>query len=418
MTPHRSWNHRTLRRINHATSDRSPPSIQSTTRVSSGPFREAGLDLSNFQPVASTWVPLHAYDARAAWDGADPAQPNHKIDVEAAAFRGRLIYFETIYPWDQPRRQEQPPESGGARALIFILIGVILIAMVGSLVLARRNLRLGRGDRRGATRVALVYFAVRMLVWLFVEHHNGLPARELGLFFLHLSTSLFSSGFLWLLYVALEPFVRRRWPGWIISWSRLLTGDYRDPLVGRDILLGAVIGVGMTLSGLLSNVVPRWIGRPSWLPINPGSIAIGGHLFFERFGSQLSAALFQAFIALFLLLLFVVVLRRERLALVALWLLLTILTTLISQANLMMIPFTALWAFLLVFALKRYGLLVAISAIFFSHLFVFYPMTTELTAWYAADFTIALVICVGLAVYGFYTSLAGQPLFGGKLLQD
>src|SRR5713101_1637204 len=28
----------------------------------SGPFREAGLDLSNFQPVASTWVPLHAYD--------------------------------------------------------------------------------------------------------------------------------------------------------------------------------------------------------------------------------------------------------------------------------------------------------------------------------------------------------------------
>jgi hypothetical protein len=383
----------------------------------SSPFREAGLDLSNFQPVASTWVPLHAYDARAAWDGADPLQPEHKIHVEAAAFRGKLIYFETIYPWDQPLRQEQPPESGGARALTFILIGVILIAMVGSLVLARRNLRLGRGDRHGATRVALLYFTVRMLVWLFVEHHNGFPPREFSVFFLHLAGSILGSGFLWLLYVALEPFVRRRWPGWIISWSRLLTGDYRDPLVGRDILLGAVIGVGMILINILSHVAPRWIGRPSSLVINPGSIEIA-HRFFLRFATQLSAALFLAFIALFLLLLFIAVLRRERIAVVALWLLLTILTTLISRANLMMIPFTALSAFLVFFALKRYGLLTTISAIFFFHLFVFYPMTTELTAWYATDFTIALVVGIALAVYGCYTSLGGQPLFGGKLLQD
>ena len=45
-------------------------------------------------------------------------------------------------------------------------------------------------------------------------------------------------------------------------------------------------------------------------------------------------------------------------------------------------------------------------------------MTTELTAWYATDFLMALTICVALAVFGFYTSLAGQPLFGGNLLDD
>lgn len=55
---------------------------------------------------------------------------------------------------------------------------------------------------------------------------------------------------------------------------------------------------------------------------------------------------------------------------------------------------------------------------FVSHLMVFFPMTTELTAWYATNFTIALVICVALVVFGFYTSLAGQSLFGEKLLQD
>jgi serine/threonine-protein kinase len=259
-----------------------------------------------------------------------------------------------------------------------------------------------------------------MLVWLFAEHHNALPERELNLLFINMAMAVFTSSFLWLLYVALEPFVRRRWPGWIISWSRLLAGNYRDPLVGRDILIGAVIGAGMILLQILAHLSPRWIGRPSSLTINPGSEVIGTHLsfFFTRFSSQLMAGLFLAFIALFMLLLFVVVLRRERVALVTLWLLITVLTTLISEATAIMVPFTALSAFLTLFALKRLGWLVLSSAAFFAHLEIFYPMTTELTAWYATSFTIALVICLALAVYGFYTSLAGNPLFGGKLLQD
>ncbi|HWN09418.1 MAG TPA: serine/threonine-protein kinase [Pyrinomonadaceae bacterium] len=381
-------------------------------------FREADLDIAGFQSVPSTSVPLHAYDARAAWEGADPAHPEFKTRVEAAAFRGKLVYFETIYPWDQPLRQELPPERGSQRAMIFILIAIVLTTLLGSLVVARRNLRLGRGDRRGATRVALVYFAVSMLVWLFAEHHNGLPPRELQLLLLNLATSLFSAVFLWLLYVALEPFVRRRWPGWIISWSRLLAGDFRDPLVGRDILFGAVIGAGIVVVQQLAHVGPRLLGQASNLFINPGSFEIGGHQFFLRFASQLSAGLFQGFIALFLLLLFMLVLRRERLALLLLWLLLAVLTTLISQVSLTMIPFTALSAFLVVFTLKRFGLLALISAIFVSHLGVFYPVTAELTAWYATDFTIGLVICCLLVAYGFFTSLGGEKVFSVKMLED
>jgi hypothetical protein len=160
------------------------------------------------------------------------------------------------------------------------------------------------------------------------------------------------------------------------------------------------------------------LGKGSNLFINPGSFEIGGHLFFTRFAAQLSATLFQPFIALFLLLLFIVVLRRERLALLTLWLLLALLTTLISQVSLTMIPLTSLAALLVVVALKRYGLLALASAIFFSHLTVFYPVTTELTAWYATDFTMAVIICVALAAYGFYTSLGGEKLFSGKLLEE
>ena len=397
---------------------REPPAGETSEPDWLLPFREAGLDLANFQSVPSTSVPLHAYDARAAWEGADPAHPELKTHVEAAAFRGKLTYFETIYPWDQPTRQEQSPENASDRILTSILIAVYLAALVGSVLLARRNLRLGRGDRRGATRLALAYFAVLMIVWLFAEHHNGLLVREFDLFLLSLAQAVYASGFLGMLYLALEPFIRRRWPRWIISWSRLLAGGYRDPLVGRDILIGAVFGAGQILAIMLSQAGVGWIGRPPQLSLSPGVTFFGSHLFINKFATQLTAALFIAFITLFLLLLFVLVLRRERLALVAVWILLTAVYTMLAQVSLVMLLFPALSAFLLLLVLYRYGLLAAISALFLLHLSVFFPMTTELTAWYAMDFTIALVICVALAVYGFYTSLAGQPLFAGKLLQD
>ena len=47
---------------------------------------------------------------------------------------------------------------------------------------------------------------------------------------------------MWMLYLAIEPWIRRRWPHAIISWSRLISGQLRDPLVGRDILLGVTFG--------------------------------------------------------------------------------------------------------------------------------------------------------------------------------
>jgi hypothetical protein len=397
---------------------REPPGDDHSPPDWSIPFREAGLDIANFQPVRSTTAPPHAYDSRAAWDGADPAHPELKTHIEAAGFRGKLTYFETVYQWDQPTRQEQPSESSSQRALTISIIAVFLIVLFGSVLVARRNLRQGRGDRRGAARVAFFFFTARMLVWLFGEHHNGLLDREFTIFFMSLARSVFQSGFLWVLYVAVEPFIRRRWPQRIISWSRLLVGNFRDPLVGRDMLLGAVFGAAMILFSVLSFVSLRWIGRPPELSINPGSEEIGAHLFISKFASQITAGLFLAFFSFFMLLLFVTLMRRERLALIALWLLITVLGTLVVQATVPMIPIIALDSLLFVFVLYRYGLLALAFALFVSHLWVFFPITSDFTAWYATDFVISLVICLALVIYGFYTSLAGQPLFTGKLLQD
>ncbi len=397
---------------------REPPGEDHSSPDWSIPFREAGLDIANFQPVRSTTAPRHAYDSRAAWDGADPAHPELKTHIEAAGFRGKLTYFETVYQWDQPTRQEVQQESVGSRVLTFILIGVYLSALIGSAMLARRNLRLGRGDLRGATRLASAFFIVRLSVWLFAGHHNGSPVNEFELFIRSLAIALFQACFLGVLYLALEPFVRRRWPRRIISWTRLLAGGYRDPLVGRDVLIGAVFGVAILLFTMLGYTSQQWIGKPPMLATSPGASFLGAHFFFNAFASQLTAALFIAFITLFLLLLFVFVLRREWPALVALWILLTFIQSLLMQAVPAMAPFISVVTLLAIGVLYRYGLLASIFAMFVFHLWIFFPMTTELTAWYAIDFTIALAIVVGVVAYGFYRSLAGQPLFTGKLLQD
>ena len=85
-------------------------------------------------------------------------------------------------------------------------------------------------------------FALEILLWL-CRGHLVPGIDTLGVFIIAVSTALFVSGTTWMLYLALEPWVRRRWPQTIISWSRLLSGQFRDPLVGRDILFGVMLGV-------------------------------------------------------------------------------------------------------------------------------------------------------------------------------
>jgi hypothetical protein len=55
---------------------------------------------------------------------------------------------------------------------------------------------------------------------------------------------------------------------------------------------------------------------------------------------------------------------------------------------------------------------------FFVFTFVFYPVTTDFSAWYAGSTIFALAVALALMAYGFYISLAGQKLFSGDLIGD
>lgn len=382
-------------------------------------FAESGLDQSKFQPVTSIWTPPHAYDARSAWEGTYPDRPEFKVRIEAASYEGKPVFFEIIDVWDRPIEQQASFGSIRAHALVVTLLTVFITVMAVAAFLAWRNLRLGRGDRKGATRLAVFVMVAFFLRWVFASHHVASVMEALN-FVSNAQSIVFWACFFWGVYLAFEPFVRRRWPTRIISWTRLLAGGFRDPLVGRDLLIGAVFGTALILNNFyLAALVPKWLGylpRTPWFDFPPTRL-----LGFESFPSgivgQIFSSLSQPFILLFLLFVLRAVLRRDWLAALGTWLIAALALSLTHQ-TLVGVPFALFGAFLFVFCLYRFGLLAMSAASFFMHINIFYPITSEFSAWYAGDFVLVLIVALGIAVFGFYTSLAGQPLFRGSLLED
>jgi hypothetical protein len=382
-------------------------------------FAESGLDQTKFQTVPFTWTPPHEATARAAWEGSYPDQPDSKIHIEAAAFEGKPVYFEIFDAWDQPSDVQASIARFRHRALLVLLLAIFITVLLGSALLALRNVKLGRGDRKGAFRLAAFVLVVAFLRWLFTSHHVTTESEAFN-FISGVQDILFWMFFYWVVYLAFEPFVRRRWPGRIVSWSRVLAGGFRDPLVGRDILIGAVVGLGVILSNFfLASIVPRWFGYPPPIPWFdfPATQLLGIRSFAFGITQQILASLLQSFILLFFLLLLYIIVRRERVAAVAVWLIGSVAISL-THDTVLGVPFAIVGAFLVVWVLYRYGLLALISAIFFLHLVIFFPITSDFSAWYAADFVLALIIALTLAGFAFYTSLAGQPLFRGTLPDD
>jgi serine/threonine-protein kinase len=347
-----------------------------------------------------------------------PDRPDVAMRIEAAAYRGTPVYWDLIGPWTRPGRMVAYVPSAGERATAILLSALLATLIVGGAFFARRNLRMGRGDRHGAARLAFLTFAMGAVAWVFGASH--VPTFwEVGLFVMFLSFALFVSGLLWLLYISLEPFVRRRWPGSLISWSRLLAGNFRDPLVGRDVLVGCVIGVFTVLLNYGTYPVAAWMGVPQDQPIaGPPALFVGGRMIAAFAAMWIVQPLFFALAWLFMFFLLRTLLRSEWAAAVLLIVILVAGDSLPSDA-----PFlTALGSVLayaaFLFALTRVGLLALVAGFAVVGILQSFPVTTHLSAWYAGIGMVGVLLVLGLTVSGFYTSLGGQPLFGRLSLQD
>ena len=71
-----------------------------------------------------------------------------------------------------------------------------------------------------------------------------------------------------------------------------------------------------------------------------------------------------------------------------------------------------IWGFALLL-LARHGLLPLAVALCTYNLLDVYPLTTHLSAWYAGPTLFLFSVILSIAIFGFYTSTRGRPLFGG-----
>jgi hypothetical protein len=342
------------------------------------------------------------------------------VQVEAAAADGKPVYFEIATPWTRAGTRPPGPRTPIARFLFDVFLAVMVSVLAGAILLARRNFRLGRGDRSGAFRLGVFVLVVSLLTSRFTFDLAGF----LTLVAL-LPKAVFGAATAFVAYIAIEPHVRRVWPETMIGWCRLLAGGLRDPLVGRDLLIGTLAGIAVSCTIELWLVLPVWLGLPPpillFLPNETVSnLLIGGTDGLIEIASITLPGLIFGLVPLFVLFVFTLFFRSRRLAMVAVVVLMTAVSPAPRVAGnpvLAVVGF-GLGCAGLVIVLVRFGLLPSIVTTFVLFLATAIPITIDSSSPYVGSSYLIIGAIAGLATYGFHTALGGQPIFGRNLLGD
>jgi hypothetical protein len=375
-------------------------------------FEAAGLDLARWTPSSPAEIPLYSFDERAAWTGGYVHAPDIPLRIEAAAWKGRPVSFEVFGPWRRPVRVEPAvPPTRAARLLTLAVTLLLCTVLLGALWLAWRNYREGRGDRRGSFRLAVGALVCYSLAFFVQRHHVPLLLE-----FIHVANAiaigLFAAALVWVLYMALEPYLRRRLPQSLISWTRLLAGDLRDPLVAGHILAGAALGVG---GGLLFRLA-FWVNwqRDARLGLNPFMINTLDVVGLARglFATPISVIAFVMFVSLLFLLLRAI-LRNPWMAAAALIPLVAFFVTATSLASGV---FAVLYSLPFVWVMIRFGILPCILMTAIAGPTSGWPLTSDFSAWYAPIGLMVVALVLALAVWSFRNALAGRKVLQGDLL--
>ena len=226
------------------------------------------VDVSSSKPIRPVRAPPMYADSLLAWEGAYPENPTMPIRVEGASLGNRVVFFKVTPRWDQDWTDAEQGPSRVPRRMSIVKSTLYLLAIIAGGFLAWHNIRLGRGDQPGACKLLVFVMFLGLLDWLLGERHVAVFAEEIALFYLWLARATLTAAIAWVSYFAVEPYVRRRWPQMMITWSRLLRGKIRDPLVGRDILLGGMCGILLVLVTQLEEPA-AWLARFAVALANP-----------------------------------------------------------------------------------------------------------------------------------------------------
>ena len=381
-------------------------------------LRAAGLDPANFTRAAPEWTPPVFADTRSAWTGPMPGVHGQTLRIEAAGYRGRPVAFQQVAPWTTPVRMPATIAERRQVGWLVVLAQLVVLAIFGAAALiARHNIRKGRGDRRGAFQLAGFVSVTALGVWLLGARHFADPGLEMGRFFT--GQPLWAAGLLWLLYLALEPYVRRFWPTTLVSWSRLMAGQWRDPLVGRDILFGVALGALLSVLSVSANYLSYRLGYPTPMAVPDLGQLLGTSAVIARMLNQVFNAVLNALFGVFGLVLLKIMVKRERIAAglaIALIMLLAARGIFDGGAAALNAGAALVVVVVIVLTIQRLGLVATVVMFLVNFMTASAIVTLDTSRWFFGDSMLLVAIPAALALYGFYVSRGGEGILGARLL--
>jgi hypothetical protein len=371
---------------------------------------EAGI--ASAQPAAQepAVVPPTAFDGRHDWLASESGQATA---ITATTYHEKPVYFRVAPLTAKPAISGR---TDGFSAIMFVI--AVAVCGIGGCLLARRNMRRGRGDRQGAFRVAVFIFVGELIHWGLAAHFVPVASEEYPAFIGGCGAALYVAGFMWVLYMAIEPYVRRRWPEMLISWTRVLAGNVYDSRVGRDVMLGAVGGAAMAIIQNGVNALPAWFRVSNILPIAPALLVVRGPAgMLAALGAHASQAVQWALATISFLVVARFITRRDWLAVI------------LSGASLGMVVLAAenipvavtaamLCAVIVYSLLFRFGLLSVAVTLFFYFVLRRWPLTLDFSQWFVWRSIFSMAVLAGITVYALLAINAGRPIFGEAEAED
>jgi hypothetical protein len=334
------------------------------------------------------------------------------VRVETATASGVPVYFDVL-PRDARAptlvrlREDSEPDLGFPPLLYFIITAV---GMTVAVVACRHNIVRGRADRRSASHLATYVFVITFLAWTSLANHVLAFTAEWVLLTRGIATALLHAAVVWVVYIAVEPYVRRQWPHMVASWSRLLGGHFRTPALGRDTLIGIAVGVVGRLILMIDETLPASAASVRAAPHAGTLLGLGspGGIAFVVLYYQFIAIFFSLGLA-FLLLLLRRVAWNDRAALVTLWILVSAVG--VSGENpAVELTLSLTRNALVIWTLYRFGIHALAMSWLTYYIVLRVPLTLDITAWYGPRSFMTIAAIAALSAYAFHLAVGRRQL--------
>lgn len=376
-------------------------------------FKQAGLDRDTFSSTESIINPPFYCDKNFAWESSNNDVSGETIRIEAGTYQNKPVFFQVMGPWNMPSVDKGNFERDGVHFSNIFLWTIIVIVTIGAGFLSHRNIKLARGDRKGAMRLALFVLGCVFLNHLFLVHHQ-FTLNELNILAFSLGESIFMATLIWILYMALEPYARRLWPEQLISWNRLMQGKFFDPLVSRDLLYGIFFGLFWAVLEMSEVYIQTLAGHAPYFQFFTALTVFNGPLqTISVFLGLTTRAIYDSMMLFVFLLILRIIFRKQTLAFVAFIVIFVLFYTMLSFNSGMPYHwfFGLLNVIIMLLIMIRFGLLALIFAYIVDLLFLLFPLTDEFEKWYAGPSQFTVVITVLMSIVAISFAFRGQRIF-------